>query len=80
MEFEQHKEDWRNMVAHDLRSPLTNIYATCKILEDLPRGSPLGECEASSSGTVCAPAAGCSKMLTLYLDIVKLDAELCMWS
>ncbi|MBI3553394.1 MAG: PAS domain-containing sensor histidine kinase [Elusimicrobia bacterium] len=75
-ELQQNKEDWRNMVAHDLRSPLTNIYGTLRVLEDLPEGRPLGE---SDKKLIEIGSRGCRRMLELvelYLDIAKLDAAL----
>jgi signal transduction histidine kinase len=75
-ELEQHREDWRNMVAHDLRSPLTNVYGAFRVLEDLPEGAPLGEGDRK---LIEIGSRSCRRMLELvelYLDIAKLDASL----
>ncbi|HEX4047826.1 MAG TPA: PAS domain-containing sensor histidine kinase [Elusimicrobiota bacterium] len=72
-EHERQKEEWRQMIAHDLRSPLTSIYATIRIFQDAAGGPP-----PDGSGTlVDAAERSCRKMLeliTLYLDVAKLDA------
>jgi signal transduction histidine kinase len=73
IETERQKEDWRQMIAHDLRSPLTNIYATIYLVQEAA-GQPL---PAGSDKLVSAAAHSCQKMLeliTLYLDVAKLDA------
>jgi signal transduction histidine kinase len=73
LELERQKEDWRQMIAHDLRSPLTNIYATIRIFQDA-EGGPL---PAGSEKLVAAAERSSRKMLeliNLYLDVAKLDA------
>ena len=73
IEIERQKEDWRQMIAHDLRSPLTNIYATIYLVQEAA-GEPL---PAGSEKVIAAAARSCQKMLeliTLYLDVAKLDA------
>ena len=72
VELEKQKEDWRQMIAHDLRSPLTSIYATIRIIQDA-KGAPA----AGSEKLVDAAERSCRKMvelITLYLDVAKLDA------
>ena len=72
-DLEKQKEDWRQMIAHDLRSPLTNIYATIRIIQDAK-----AEGAASASDKLVDSAErSCRKMIeliTLYLDVAKLDA------
>ena len=74
-DFERHKEDWRHMIAHDLRAPLTNIYAVVRMLQD----SMSGQSAPPDKKLVDISARACDKMdelLTLYLDVAKLDAGL----
>lgn len=75
-ELEQHKEDWRSMIAHDLRSPLTSVYATLRMLEDAQDD---GRPEAPDPQLLDISVRSCRKMLELldlYLDVAKLDAGL----
>jgi signal transduction histidine kinase len=72
VELEKQKEDWRQMIAHDLRSPLTSVYATIRIVQDAAGRLPEG-----SEKIVDAAERSCRKMLeliNLYLDVAKLDA------
>jgi signal transduction histidine kinase len=74
-ELERQKEDWRQMIAHDLRSPLTSIYATIRLFqESQDTDQPL---PAESGELINAAERSSRKMLeliTLYLDVAKLDA------
>ena len=73
VEIERQKEDWRQMIAHDLRSPLTTIYGTIRLVQEAA-GRPL---PAGGDELIGAAARSCRKMLeliTLYLDVAKLDA------
>src|SRR6185312_13147153 len=72
-ELADRKEDWRRMVAHDLRSPLTNIWGTLRMLEDIPAGQALAKEEAEF---VSAASRACRRMielLNLFLDVEQLD-------
>ena len=73
IEAQKQKEDWRQMIAHDLRSPLTSIYAAIRLFKDSADGPP----PEGSGGLIAAAERSCRKMLeliTLYLDVAKLDA------
>ncbi len=76
VELERHKEDWRHMIAHDLRAPLTVIMGTLGALAEAPEGEALaGELKrlvelSRRSGDRML------ELLNLYLDIAKLDAGL----
>jgi signal transduction histidine kinase len=72
-ELADRKEDWRRMVAHDLRSPLTNIWGTLRMLEDIPAGQALAQEETEF---VTAASRACRRMielLNLFLDVEQLD-------
>lgn len=72
MELEKHKEEWRQMIAHDLRSPLTSVCATIRLLRESGGIPPEGGVKL-----VEAAERSCGKMLellNLYLDVAKLDA------
>ncbi len=74
-ELERQKEDWRQMIAHDLRSPLTSIYATIRLLQEAEEAGQPPPTE--SKELIGAAERSCRKMLeliTLYLDVAKLDA------
>ncbi|MFI5345531.1 MAG: ATP-binding protein [Elusimicrobiota bacterium] len=73
VEIEKQKEDWRHMIAHDLRAPLTSIHATIRYFQETARAV------LPDGGAKLADAAerACRKMLeliTLYLDVARLDA------
>lgn len=75
-ELARRKEEWRNMVAHDLRSPLTTVLATLKELEAKAAGQALTPAEIV---LVEAASRNCVKMaelLDLYLDEAKLESGL----
>lgn len=75
-ELERMKEDWRNMIAHDLRSPLTNVFGTLRILEDSPARAHLAKEEDLLLVSSVRACARLLELLNLYLDIAKLDAGL----
>lgn len=69
MELERRREDWRNMVAHDLRNPLTAIYAAALELQT----------QTPDSDMIQICVQNCRRMtalLDLYLDVAKLEAGL----
>lgn len=69
LELERRREDWRHMVAHDLRSPLTAIFAAAREMqEERPDSEMLRIC-----------VQNCRRMMALldaYLDVAKLEAGL----
>lgn len=72
-ELVRRREDWRRMVVHDLRSPLADVLAAVRALQELPEGAVLGPKEAELLA-ICA--RGCQRMagpLEFFLDIAKLD-------
>ena len=75
MELERQKEDWRNMVAHDLRNPLAMIYAALRELQEVTaKITAHSRAELIELGVRnCKRMA---KLLDLYLDVAKLDAGL----
>ncbi len=73
LELRRRREDWRRMVIHDLRSPLANILAAVRALQELPEGSVLGPKERD---ILALCARGCLRMidpLEFFLDISKLE-------
>lgn len=74
VELEKQKDDWRQMIAHDLRSPLTSIYAAIRLIQDAG-----GEPPAPGMGKIVdAAERSCRKMIeliSLYLDVARLDAR-----
>lgn len=72
----RHREDWRTMVAHDLRQPLTAVFSALKLLEAI---HPLVRPGAGGreSAVVATGLRSCRKMielLDLYLDVARIDA------
>lgn len=69
LELERRREDWRNMVAHDLRNPLTATFAAARELQD----------ETPASELLQIIVKNCRRMASLldrYLDVAKLEAGL----
>ncbi|MBI4346636.1 MAG: HAMP domain-containing histidine kinase [Elusimicrobia bacterium] len=72
-ELRRHQEDWRDMVAHDLRTPLTPILATLILLLENPG---LGASDRRLVEISIGSARRMLDLLTLYLDVAKLSAGL----
>jgi signal transduction histidine kinase len=75
-EFARQREDWRQMVAHDMRSPLTGIYAGLKLLEEKHPKPSAGEADEDTKlvETSLSSCRRLMELLDLYLDVVQLDA------
>lgn len=71
-ELERRKEDWRSMVVHDLRAPLSNVFAALRTLqEDAPGGG------APDAETLDIALRSCRRvmgMLETYLELARMDA------
>jgi signal transduction histidine kinase len=76
-ELRRHREDWRSMIAHDLRQPLTAVYSALKILEEIHPQIPGRHNHDHETQIVQTSLRACSRMmelLDLYLDVARLDA------
>lgn len=73
-ELDRHREDWRNMIAHDLRSPIASIFATLRTLQDKGEGQALDDQDEAMIGISVRACHRMLSLLDLYGDIVKLDA------
>ena len=74
MQLAREKKDWRQMLAHDLRAPMTTVFGTLRLLQELPKEASLG---ASERRQLDASIRGCQRMMELvdlYLDLSKLEA------
>lgn len=75
LELERRKEDWHSMLAHDLRSPLTNVFGILKTMEE-----DAVKAKASVPPNLEMLAIGvrnCRRimeLIDLYLDTAKFDA------
>lgn len=73
--LENEQEDWRNMIVHDLRTPLSNIYAALRLMNEAAgSGAPMDPPDAQ---LVEIGVSNCRHMITLldlYLDVAKLTA------
>ncbi len=70
-ELERQRDDWRSMIAHDLRQPLSNIFAALKLIEETraPHGA--------QDKLVPLALRSCARMmelLDLYLEVARLDS------
>ncbi len=73
MELSRHKEDWRRMIAHDLRSPLTNILGTLRLIQETPAGTPLSPGQNNLVDIGIRSCQRITGLLDLFLQISKLD-------
>lgn len=71
---EKRREDWRGMVAHDLRSPLTNVIGALRMLEELPEGHPLGAHDRELVGFGVRAALKIRALVDEYLDVARLES------
>lgn len=69
LELERRREDWRNMVAHDLRNPLTAIFAAVRELQDQTPSSELLQISVRNCRRMAA-------LLDRYLDVAKFESGL----
>lgn len=76
MATERVKEDWRNMIAHDLANPLTTIYGALKVLEELPAGHPLEAAEISLIQICTRTSQRMNQTLELFLQVARLESGL----
>jgi signal transduction histidine kinase len=72
-DLEASKEEWRRMIIHDLRSPLTSVYGTLRLLQD----SPPNDAPSKTMGTLVANSLhSCDRvmrLLQMYLDVARLE-------
>lgn len=73
-ELQKKKEDWRSMIAHDLRNPIANIWATLGPLEMIPPGQSLQPKETELIRVGLRSCARMKELLDLYLDLAKIDS------
>lgn len=75
LELERRKEDWRSMVVHDLRAPLSNVFGALRVIQE-----ELAEC-GDSGGTrtesLRIAVRNCRRvmdLLNVYLDLSRLES------
>lgn len=73
-ELSRRKEDWRSMVAHDLRSPLSGITTTLKLIQEVPPGRPLNAREVQLLAIALRSGRKIADLLDLFLDVAQLDS------
>lgn len=69
----RHKEDWRRMIAHDLRSPLTNILGSLRLVQETPAGTPLSSGQYNLVDIAIRSCQRITSLLDLFLEVSKLD-------
>lgn len=74
-ELERRREDWRNMVAHDLRTPMTAVYAALREVQEA-RKAKGREQEDELLAIAVRSCRRIAELLDLYLDLAKLEAGL----
>lgn len=76
MELERLKEDWRNMVAHDLKGPLTAIIGSVNSLGEVPAGRALKKEETTLIRIAIRAGRRMWDLLNLYLDVERLESRM----
>lgn len=71
---EKRREDWRAMAVHDLRAPLTNIYAVLRDLQREASGTPPQPPDAETLAIAVRNCRRMMEMLELHLAVARLDA------
>ena len=74
MDLQKHIEDWRSMMAHDLRLPLTSVHAALQVLREIPAGQGLTSKEGELMAISVRSCQRMMELLDLYLDVAKLDS------
>ncbi len=72
-EASKRKEEWRRMVAHDLRAPLSNISAVLQVIREVAGTRPLSAKEIELIDISIRSGKRMTELLDLFLDIAKLD-------
>lgn len=75
VELERRKEDWRSMVVHDLRAPMTNLFGALRTIQDESAGSESGGQDAEALKIAVRNCRRVMAMLDVYLDLAKLEAD-----
>ncbi len=71
-ELERHREDWRQMLVHDVRAPLTVAMGALRLVEDMGTGHPLSP---EDTALIENGVRNCRRMETLidaYLETERL--------
>ncbi len=74
--LDMERADWRHMIAHDLRNPLTSIQAVLASLQDDAQGGAPVTLDAEALRIGVSNCGRMAELLDLYLDVAKLDAGL----
>lgn len=73
--LEREREDWRDMVAHDLRAPLTNVLGTLIVLSEVPpERRALEKREVELARKAADSCRRLLELLNLFLDIARLES------
>jgi len=67
------KEEWREMIAHDLRAPLANIYGVLRIIEDRRPGQAVEPAESLLVGDAVGSCRRLLEVVNLYMDILQME-------
>ncbi len=71
MELKRHRADWRSMIAHDLRAPLSGIFGALRLLEEVHSSE-----DPDLVGLALRNCRRMMELLDLYLDVAQLDAAM----
>lgn len=73
-ELAQRKEDWRSMVVHDLRAPLSNVFGALRVLQEELGPQEPEDARAESLRIAVRNCRRVMDLLNVYLDLARLDA------
>lgn len=67
------KEEWRQMLAHDFRAPLTIMYGALRAVEDLGAGHALGKEDLEIIDSGVRNARRLNDLIEAYLETTRLE-------
>lgn len=67
------KEEWRQMLAHDFRAPLTIMYGALRAVEDLGEGHALGKDDLEIVDSGVRNARRLNDLIEAYLETTRLE-------
>lgn len=72
-EVGRHREEWRMMLAHDFRAPLTIMHGTLRAMQDLGAGHPLSADDCDLLDNAVRNSRRLDDLIELFLETTRLE-------